>query len=197
MGNIYPGIPHQLAQLLKDQHGLEDFVETGTYLGGTAVWAAQKFQRVFTIEASKELHAQAVQQYGSLQNIHFCNGDTRDFLRQLMPHLSKPSLLWLDAHWSGGITHGSNDECPLLEEIHILNSSPHIHFLLIDDVRMFLAPPPPPHKPEHWPSIDQVIRAIQARDKDIDVCIFEDILIAVPSYAKGTVTQYVRQKHLE
>jgi predicted O-methyltransferase YrrM len=49
------GVRKRLALFLKDRFDLLDFVETGTYFGTSAAWAAEHFRRVYTIEASEEL----------------------------------------------------------------------------------------------------------------------------------------------
>ena len=193
MGSVNVGVPEKLTQFLGERYGIENFIETGTYLGDTSAWAAKVFKRVFTIEASKDLYSQALIKNGSNSNIQFNHGHTKQFLANLVPQLEQPSLFWLDAHWSGGVTYGSDDQCPLLEEIRLINTSSTIHFLLIDDARLFLYPPPPPQNPLNWPSIDEVIRVIQAQDKDIYVCVFEDVIFAVPSYAKADLMTYLHR----
>ncbi|TLY34310.1 MAG: hypothetical protein E6K62_06060, partial [Nitrospirae bacterium] len=131
---------------LKGKYALEDFIETGTYQGGTAVWAAAHFDRVTTIEFSRSLYEETKAQHDGASNLSFLFGDSREALRAIVPTLRQPAIFWLDSHWSGGQTYGQNDECPLLEEIEAITSSVHTHFLFIDDARLFAAPPPRPHR---------------------------------------------------
>ena len=56
MGLIRMGPPQQLIADLARRFSIEDFVETGTYQGGTALWASGVFKRVLTIEKSDQLH---------------------------------------------------------------------------------------------------------------------------------------------
>lgn len=61
--------------------------------------------------------------------------------------------------------------------------------MLIDDARLFLAPPPPPHDREQWPSFMQVMDALRARHERY-VTVFEDVIVAVPLSARATVEDY-------
>lgn len=54
--------------------------------------------------------------------INFLFGDSKIILKNLISTLKGPIIFWLDAHWSGGDTYGYKDECPLLDEIKIINS---------------------------------------------------------------------------
>jgi hypothetical protein len=100
-------------------------------------------------------------------------------------------LFWLDAHWSGGETFGEEDECPLLDEIAVIDGDGPSHIILIDDARMFLAPPDLPHEAESWPTIDEVCHALTAR-RTAFVSIFEDVIIRVPPEMRSSVTAYCR-----
>jgi hypothetical protein len=98
-------------------------------------------------------------------------------------------MFWLDAHWSGGETYGENDECPLLEELAIINVSPYEHIILIDDARLFLSPPPAPHRIEQWPDITTVINCLNCVSNRY-IIIIEDVIVAAPSKFKVILAQY-------
>ena len=53
MGIVRAGIPEELTLYLKGKYSINTFVETGTYLGHTAQWAAQHFE-THTIEMSEK-----------------------------------------------------------------------------------------------------------------------------------------------
>jgi hypothetical protein len=55
MGLIRMGPPTEFILQLKERYGLVNFIETGTYHGSTAVWAASYFDNVITIEYSREI----------------------------------------------------------------------------------------------------------------------------------------------
>jgi hypothetical protein len=186
------GVPTELVLAIRRQFDADCFVETGTYQGATALWAGNVFSSVVTIEASEQLHALAVAQFGRLKNIRFLRGSSPDVLRQIVPTLPSPAIYWLDAHWSGGVTAGEEYECPLLEEIRAIDSHGDDAFILIDDARLFLAPPPLPHKAEQWPDLAGVLGALREKHPSRYVVVFEDVIIAVPARAREFLIRYCR-----
>ena len=89
----------------------------------------------------------------------------------------------LDAHYAAGATAGKGDECPLLGEMIVLPSWERM-FVLVDDARYFLAPPPPPHDEAQWPSIVQVVNALN-RGPDRFIASFEDVIVSLPGEQRG------------
>ena len=193
MGLVHLGIPKELVQQLAAEFRINNFIETGTNQGRTAIWASGLFKNVMTIEYSQQLYEQVKHQYKSIKNIEFIWGDSRQELSKLVAKFNQPALFWLDAHWSGGITYGENDECPLLSEIEIINRSPLDNFILIDDARLFTSPPPLPHKIEQWPNISQVIKLLESVEEQRYIVIIEDVIIAVPLKAKHVVASYCQR----
>jgi hypothetical protein len=189
---LHGGVPETLVLALRDAFGIDRFLETGTHLGGTAAWAADVFGQVVTIEASEELHRQATARLGHLLNVRFVLGDTRAELAGEIERLGGPAIVWLDSHWSGGGTYGEGDECPLLREIEILRASRHEHHLLVDDARLFLAPPPRPHRAEQWPTLAEVVAALTSGDRPLEVLVLDDVLVAVPLAAKPLVWRHAQ-----
>lgn len=192
MGLVRMGPNPDLLSILNTRCGVRFFVETGTYRGDTAIWAASHFDRVVTIEYSQELYRQAIARRDRKVNIEFMFGDSRSLLRTIVPELDCPTIFWLDSHWSGGNTYGNDDECPLLQEIEAVNQSKHAPFILIDDARLFMSPPPRPHEFEQWPRIDEVVRALAAGEHEYYITAFEDEIIAVPKYAERLVASYMQ-----
>jgi predicted SAM-dependent methyltransferase len=190
MGIVRSGPPVELILTLARQYNIDTFIETGTYHGETAVWAASHFNNVFTIEYSQAIYEDTLRRLGNNQNIQFFYGDSRIILRQIISALQKPAVFWLDSHWSGGSTYGIGDECPLLEEISIINHSRLFHFLFIDDARLFLSPPPQPHRIDQWPSIDQVITSVTSIGRKYYITVLDDVINVVPDFAKNIVATY-------
>jgi hypothetical protein len=186
------GPPEDLALHLRDQAAISTFVETGTFHGHTTRWAARHFQRVLTIERDPALQASAKVRLAPYQHVTCHLGHSRDVLSSLMPTLKTPCLFWLDAHWSGGVTAGNDDECPLLAEITEIDRHNQHHLLLIDDARLFLAPPPPPHRAESWPSIATVCRALSAPGEAY-VCVLDDVIVRVPLRLQHAVVDFCRR----
>lgn len=190
MGLIHSGPPTELILKLKEVYKINTFIETGTYTGDTAAWAAAHFSTVLTIEYSKAIYEDTVRRLGENQEIIFLFGDSRIVLREIVPTLTCSAIFWLDSHWSGGNTYGKDDECPLIEELSLINEAKTAHFLLIDDARLFLSPPPRPHQIDRWPGIDKVIEALKSESHKYYIVVMEDVILAVPDYARDLVADY-------
>jgi hypothetical protein len=192
MGLVHFGVPERVVLFLKKSLGLKTFVETGTMVGGTAAWAAKHFEQVYTIEASEALWASAREKHRRLKNVEFIRGNSPEQIGMLIPHLVRP-LFWLDAHWSGGNTAGKDAECPLLAELDVIaNSGLSDAAILVDDARLFLCPPPSPHKWEQWPDISTVISAID-RCGDFFTVIKDDAIISIPKRERASFVGFLKE----
>ena len=174
------GPPTGLILALQERMGLGDFVETGTFRGDTAAWAAGHFSRVATIELSPVYHAAALVRFQSQPNVRALQGNSGAMLRQVVGDLTAPALFWLDAHWSGLDTAGREAECPLLDEVSVVNSSTATHAILVDDARLFCAPPPRPHRAEQWPGLAATVSALSDGGRR-QVVLLDDVFVAVPA----------------
>jgi hypothetical protein len=192
MGATRMGPPPDLIEALKKQFAPGVFIETGTYRGATARWASSHFQTVYTIEASREAYDSARGIHQTLANVTFLFGSSPEVLRQLLPTIHAPALFWLDAHWMGSESFGETKECPLLDELKEINRSPNAHFILVDDARLFLAPPPLPHKAEQWPDIRAVLDELSQKPRYTTV--FEDVIVSVPETARGSISAFLQQR---
>lgn len=160
MGLVNFGVPEKEAEFLKKKLNLDVFVEGGTYRGGTAKSMSESFRKVFTIEKSDSMFDIAKENLKDIPNVELLKGDTREHLRNILDN-NDNILFWLDAHWSGGDTYGEEDECPLIEELEIIFDYPDKNMvILIDDARLFLAPPPYPHKVDNWPSLTDIFQVL-------------------------------------
>ncbi len=171
-------IPETLALELRDKYYLRYFVETGTWKGGTTVWAAQHFEKVWTIEGDQGYFERAI---GVLKtkNITFICGDSGDQLRQVLKDLHEPALLWLDAHWCRPDEfqrHAGYDQCPLLRELQAVRLCGVKHVLLIDDARLFSGGLPPECDPVAWPTMQQIRDALPNYQLVVD----RDVVIGEP-----------------
>lgn len=185
--------PRQLARELRDRLGLERAIETGTYKGGSARILASVFTEVVTIELDEALHRRAVERLSGHPAITPVQGSSREQLGPLVD-ADRRTLYWLDGHWSGGVTAGEADECPVLDELASIAAGHPDDCILIDDARLFVSPPPPPHKPEQWPSLDEIETAIRIARPDHHVAVQHDIVLAVPQTARDLTDRFGRQK---
>lgn len=184
------GIPRELVTLIQKAFNVPEFIETGTYMGKTAKWAAGFFPHVTTIERSKYYYDLLLPEHQDYPNVEFVYGHSSEELGRIVPGLGGAALFWLDGHWSGEETYGEEDECPLLKEIEAITRSPHGHFILIDDARLFLSPPPHPHKREAWPDIGRVLDALRSGNGKPYILIFADVIIACPAGAADLLAEW-------
>ena len=103
-----------------------------------------------------------------------------------------PAIVWHDAHWCGGPSAGIGDECPLLGEIAALAPAWERLYVLVDDARYFLAPPPAEHDAAQWPSLAQVVSAVNTGEGRF-VASFEDVLVSLPPAARDLTLDYICQ----
>jgi len=188
------GIDLTLATELRDELGLRRAVETGTFRGATARELASLFDSVVTIELSESLHKRAAAALADLPNVNAIQGHSAQVLGTLASS-DTPTLYFLDGHWSGGKTEGSEDECPVLEELVAIGAGHQHDCLIIDDARLFTSAPPPPYDPSQWPSIVEVFDAIRSRRPEHLVTLLSDQVIAVPTRAKPLVDSYGARVH--
>jgi hypothetical protein len=133
-------------------------------------------EKVITVERSEVMFEIAKSTIGKLKNVVMLRGDTRDHLPSVL-ELNDNILFWLDAHWSEGDTYGEADECPLLHELKIIFGGGKTCAILVDDARLFLAPPPKPHVMAEWPTIKDIVDVLPS---DWDMLVHEDVIYLLP-----------------
>jgi len=176
--------PKQLALNLQKAANIQVLIESGTYKAQTALWAEQHFAKVYTIEAYRprfeKTLASIPNEVINRKRIHFIFGDSRDQLKHVLNEVNDPAILWLDAHWINDSPVDAQGECPLLGELEAINNhnlSDH-HMVIVDDARLFEAPPPHPHDPKDWPPISTFINKIGTGKRF--VMVDHDMIVSVP-----------------
>lgn len=189
MGKVYLGVPPELALRIKNAFGLDTFIETGTYKGGTSSWAAGHFERVITIEGWPEYHERAKRTHGHLTNIDFRLGDSRVQLPKVLKQIEKPSMIWLDAHYLGNsmLSAGTPGECPLMDELKAINACSMRHYILIDDLHCFMGELNAGSQRDLWPTLDEIKALVLKGFPDYYITTYQDVIVAVPPEAKEIV----------
>ena len=189
MGLVHGGIPRNLALRIREACGAMTLIETGTYQGDTAAWAAGHFEQVFTMEIDPALHAAAERRLARLGNVHCRQGDSRAILAEILPTLGgKPVMVWLDAHNCGG----EDRDSPLLEEIGLVNRWAPDAALLIDDARFILSA----QDGRRLCLLEGLIHALENSGGTRYLAVFEDVAMAVPNRARDAVDGYCRDRLL-
>jgi hypothetical protein len=134
--------PHVLKQRVVREYArrfsLDTLVETGTYVGTMVDAMKTTFKEIFSIELDRSLYEAAREKFSGFQHIHIVQGDSGEVLPDIINHLTRPCLFWLDGHYSGGITSKGQLETPVSKELESILQHPLAsHVILIDDARCF------------------------------------------------------------
>lgn len=126
-----------LAAALGLQAGKKYFVETGTYIGQSLYKVSGLFERLWSVEASEELHTAALALFTAkgVEAVELSHGSSVEMLRQLPPNVAQDAVFFLDAHYSHGITSEEYGRCPVLDEIAIILESSPTALVVVDDLR--------------------------------------------------------------
>ena len=121
----------------QSRRGPNVFVETGTFHGKTARWAAERFQVVHTVELSYELYRAAADALTPL-GVRCHHGDTRDVLPKLAQEIDEAAFWFLDAHWlDQPHAAGKDTHLPLHVELTALAERTYPDVICVDDVASF------------------------------------------------------------
>jgi hypothetical protein len=197
VGVVTFGLPMDLAKSLVEAGQLQSAVETGTYLGDSAIGLRSLVGEVWSVELLEEIYAQAVTNVGARRGITLLQGYSPDVLSDIAERVTGPSLFWLDGH---GGTSGVPDvaskfkQCPVMEELAAIATflSAGDACILIDDARAFFGPMLQ-HNPEEWPTFLEVSDTLRAGG-DRYVTVLDDVIIAVPVELRSTVDTWWRTK---
>jgi len=170
--------PEWLMRALVIRFGIRQLIETGTYEGATAIQAAGILPLVHTIEISRSWYRSVAKECLQNPRIKRHQGDSVEIVPTLLPCLQGPTLWWLDGHWSGQGPKYSV-ECPVVEELGLIHDRQQ-DVVVVDDARMFEAPPGPPHDPAQWPTLEAVVQGLRGT-VGRHVVRALDLLIATPT----------------
>lgn len=158
------------------QFTIDDFVETGTYLGDTLDYISRSGVRCTSIELSQELYEAARKRFYGHKNVILVQGDSGQRLPELLKEINKPVLFWLDGHYSSGITASAETHTPISAELQaILSHSVKEHVILIDDARCF-------DGRNDYPHLDDLLRVIR-EEGSYSAEVSADIIRLVPRTA--------------
>lgn len=189
-------LSHDFLILLRDLFGISTFLETGTFMGDTTEIARQIFPHVESIELSDELSARAEARFSQYENVQVHQGDSSTVLPALLPSTTGRGLLWLDAHYSEGVTAKGLKNTPILEELQAIRATGRTDFIvLIDDLRLFQ--PVTQSLPEDsslhgYPSLVEIYEAFQQIDSNYNFYVFGDVALAFVEEPGVRVSDVVR-----
>ena len=135
-------LPHLVKRTILKAEALriqaEIFVETGTFLGDTLWFMRDAFRQIYSIEVEPTLARLARHRFRKFPMIKVVEGDSFNKLRELGAQVDGSSLVWLDGHYSAGITGRGAKDCPVWEELEaIAELWKWPVSIFIDDARCF------------------------------------------------------------
>ncbi|MBC2744401.1 MAG: hypothetical protein HGJ93_15505 [Desulfosarcina sp.] len=167
-------VKQRTLQTYAKRFGLKILVETGTYCGDMVEAMKDSFDRIYSIELSKELYENAKGRFKGIKYIELIHGDSGLELRKIINKLNQPALFWLDSHYSAGVTARGDKDTPIYEEMeHILNVPDREHVVIIDDARLFGTDPA-------YPSMGELSDFIRSKRPDTDIVVQDDSIRITP-----------------
>ncbi len=165
---------------IRDAFHTDVFIETGTFMGSTALCASGLFREVHTVELSRDLFEKAGPRLKEAGNIRAYHGDSAGFLPGIIEKADGKILFWLDGHYSGEGTARAGKDTPIIEEINaIARSGRKDPVIMIDDIRLFPEPAMTAGQiTGDYPSLGEVCRLIKTIDDGYRSIVFGDVLIA-------------------
>ena len=136
------------------KHNCSRVIETGTFLGVSTYIFSGVFDEVITIEADEKLHEVAKEWLAEKTNNITClRGNSGELLSRNIVNRDERILIFLDAHYSTGITSKEYGICPLIDELNAIYESSNAECItVIDDIRCMGM--------EGYPTISEIIERI-------------------------------------
>ena len=166
-----------------------NLVETGTFEGMMTEAQKENFRCIVTIELDRALYESAKQRFKDFPHIHALHGDSGVMLVEALRLVNGPTLFWLDAHYSGGVTAKADLETPILKELSIIASRGDCgDVILIDDARLF-------GWRADYPRLAKIRKFVTEHWPDYKVDVESDLIRIVPqrqSQEKGRIVHQSR-----
>jgi hypothetical protein len=128
---------------------------------------------VHTIELSPELHGRAVERFRADPHVHLHLGDSSTLLRAVLEGLHESAVIFLDGHYSEGVTARGAIDTPIREELRAIAESSQRHAVIIDDARGFGVWP-------DYPSTEEIVIFVRDNLKDYITRVDTDEICVLP-----------------
>jgi hypothetical protein len=167
-------VKQQTLQSYAKKHDLKVLVETGTYYGDMIEAMQNVFDKIYSIELSQDLFERAKKRFKDRKQVELIQGDSGIELKSLMSKIDRPTLFWLDGHYSAGETAKGDKETPIFEELQHIFDTPDLgHVIIIDDARSF-------GLYRDYPTIEQLNDFIKSKRPNMDVSVQYDSVRIAP-----------------
>jgi GT2 family glycosyltransferase len=195
MGAITFSLDAHIARIMRRELRCDTFFESGGFEGDTVANVASVFERVITVEFAPVYASALRTRFAGSKNVEIFEADSAKVLEKLTPELRTAAVLyWLDAHWcQASSVDSAAHQCPLLRELRALVRLNEQSAVIIDDARLFLAPPLAPHEVSHWPTWSQISKVIDdVSGTTHDVIVVNDCIVIYPRSITGAIVEYAQ-----
>lgn len=154
-------VPHSLTKLhnmktCRDMSGATTAVEIGSYKGVMTKRLSYLFENVVSVEIDEALFHHASKRCAGRKNVELLLGDGSKLLPEIACRVNN-ALIFLDGHFSGGITGQGDEPEPVLKELDIIKESlGRFCAVIVDDFRLFGVEPGWPRKSEVMQRLEDV-----------------------------------------
>ena len=157
-----------------ERYHLMVFVETGTYRGDMVEAMKALFPKVYSIELGDRLFTEARRRFRRDPHVELIHGDSSRALGSIVARIDRPTLFWLDGHYSAGDTAKGEKDTPIYEELDQIFRAPDLgHVIIIDDARCFGADPA-------YPTIEALRAYVSSWRPDAGIAIEDDSIRITP-----------------
>jgi hypothetical protein len=177
--------PHSLSKLrnidaVRRKTGARTMIETGTFLGVTAARAARIFEKVVTVELDPTLAEKARAYLRRFSHVEVITGDALAELPKILERSDmRDVVVFLDGHFSGGVTaHGDIPEPAVLEIDVLARFRDKLCGIVVDDFRCF-------GTESGWPTKAELVASIERHfNDDFDITIHLDQVLVTRRRAR-------------
>lgn len=149
------------------------FFETGSYLGDTLGKNSNSFKKLYSIEIFKDNYLFCKNRFKNDKKINLFLGNSVDVMPKILREIERNESItfWLDSHYDGGLTGGSNN--PILDELKIIHKFGFSKSaILIDDYDDFGIK-------ESYPSKDELMSVFKEYFPNKKIIIDNTIFIGI------------------
>src|SRR5947199_2312443 len=109
-----------------------------------------------------------------------------------------PVFFWLDAHWCvAEQTAGADSQSPLIAELEAIGKLHKQSVVLIDDARLYLCPPPAPHRFADWPDFHAILTGLQALSAHHRLMVLNDVILFYPQSMQAEMSSFAHKQGVD
>lgn len=158
---------------------IKAFIETGTYLDSTMLWASRYFDQVFGIVRSESDYEQAEINLGKVSNITLITGKFAERMAEINKLVDTPALLLMDAQEIYSVTACEQNEWTILNELKSLEGR-HGDILIINNTHLLFNRHSNMHEGGNGSLLTRIVDALRLIDPCYYILFFENTIVAAP-----------------